>query len=116
MRYSASFLETVLQTGRSCCTHESNVAHMNQMVIFFITDVPTLQAEDCNCLEPCNSKSHKLEVTYASLATSSIKTFLDNDINELRHKYHRALELKYVSLFRMTPRSGIYMLCKIGSL
>ena len=56
-----------------------------------------MRHEECNCLESCNSKSYGLDVTYASLTALSVNTFLDSKFDYLQGKYHRALELKYVS-------------------
>ena len=58
-----------------------------------------MRHRECNCLESCNSKSYGLDVTYASLMALSVNTFLDSKFDDLQGKYHRALELKYVSLF-----------------
>ena len=82
--------------------YERCLARDSVLANVFITDVPIREVEDCSCMESCDSRSYGLDLSYATLAASSVNTFLNSDIHELRSKYHRALELKYVS-FRWGP-------------
>ena len=42
--------------------------------------------------------SNDFDLSYASLSSLSVYSLLGSDIDKLRHKYHRALEIKHVSL------------------
>ena len=65
---------------------------------FLFKDTATHGVEDCKCLESCNIASSGLDLSYVSLSALGINSFLGSGIYELRSKYHRALELKYVSI------------------
>ena len=57
----------------------------------------TSSVDGCSCLEPCSGVTNDIAFSSAALSSLSVDSLLKSDIEELRLKYHRALELKYVS-------------------
>ena len=57
----------------------------------------TSSVDGCRCFEPCSVVSSDMAISSVALSSLSIDSLLKSDVEDLRRKYHNALELKYVS-------------------
>ena len=55
-----------------------------------------MSMDDCKCLEPCSRISSDMALSSVALSSLSVDGLLKSDVEDLRRKYHNALELKYV--------------------
>ena len=74
--------------------YAENESFENNMLLLHLG---TSSIDGCSCLEPCSGVTNDIAFSSAALSSLSVDSLLKSDIEELRLKYHRALELKYVS-------------------
>ena len=65
-------------------------------------DVDGFHVTDCDCPDACEVKSYGVDLSYAALSTLSVDSLLDEDVDNLTWKYHRALEIQQVRRYGYT--------------